>query len=78
MVWSAISDSPKSSTLSLKTPMMVKGIPLISKLEPTAASELPNRSCANSSVTTAHLMWAWSSVSSRKRPTGTSRLRTRL
>ena len=75
MVWSAISDSPKSSTLSLKTPMMVKGMPWISKVWPTAASSLPYRSRAKGSVTTAHLMCAASSVSSKKRPSGTIRLR---
>ncbi len=58
--------------------MMVKGMPLISKVWPTAASELPKRSRANFSVTTAHLMWAMSSVSSRKRPSGTTRLRMSL
>ena len=36
MVWSAISDWPKSLTLILKTPMTVKGMPLISKVRPTA------------------------------------------
>ena len=46
MVSSVISEMPKSETLSLKTPMMVKGMPRIWKVWPMAASALPYRSRA--------------------------------
>ena len=57
MVWSLISDWPKVSTLSLKTPMMVKGMPLTVMLSADGrAWAAEERDLANGATMTATLV----------------------